>query len=62
MTELSHGATLIAPNRTRFQFWAPDIAALEAVPDSAAAAQQAPAQPVPPPAPPAGAPGQFPTA
>jgi maltooligosyltrehalose trehalohydrolase len=26
MTSLSHGATLIAPNRTRFQFWAPDIA------------------------------------
>jgi maltooligosyltrehalose trehalohydrolase len=22
---LSHGATLIAPNRTRFQFWAPDV-------------------------------------
>jgi maltooligosyltrehalose trehalohydrolase len=28
MTELSHGATLIAPNRTRFQFWAPDVAAV----------------------------------
>jgi malto-oligosyltrehalose trehalohydrolase len=28
MTELSHGATLIAPNRTRFQFWAPDIASV----------------------------------
>jgi malto-oligosyltrehalose trehalohydrolase len=26
MTMLSHGATLIAPNRTRFQFWAPDVA------------------------------------
>jgi maltooligosyltrehalose trehalohydrolase len=25
MTKLSHGATLIAPQRTRFQFWAPDI-------------------------------------
>jgi maltooligosyltrehalose trehalohydrolase len=23
---LSHGASLIAPNRTRFQFWAPDVA------------------------------------
>jgi malto-oligosyltrehalose trehalohydrolase len=28
MTKLSHGATLIAPNRTRFQLWAPDIAAV----------------------------------
>jgi maltooligosyltrehalose trehalohydrolase len=28
MTKLSHGATLIAPNRTRFQFWAPDIASV----------------------------------
>ncbi|WP_395014699.1 malto-oligosyltrehalose trehalohydrolase [Dongia sp.] len=28
MTALSHGATLIAPNRTRFQFWAPDIASI----------------------------------
>jgi maltooligosyltrehalose trehalohydrolase len=28
MMKLSHGATLIAPNRTRFQFWAPDIAAV----------------------------------
>jgi malto-oligosyltrehalose trehalohydrolase len=26
MITLSHGATLIAPNRTRFQFWAPDMA------------------------------------
>jgi malto-oligosyltrehalose trehalohydrolase len=25
MTKLSHGATLIGPSRTRFQFWAPDI-------------------------------------
>jgi len=28
MTTLSHGATLIAPNRTRFQFWAPDVASV----------------------------------
>jgi maltooligosyltrehalose trehalohydrolase len=28
MTALSHGATLIAPNRTRFQFWAPDVASV----------------------------------
>ena len=28
MTQLSHGAALIAANRTRFQFWAPDIAAV----------------------------------
>jgi malto-oligosyltrehalose trehalohydrolase len=28
MTQLSHGATLIAPDRTRFQFWAPDLAAV----------------------------------
>jgi maltooligosyltrehalose trehalohydrolase len=26
MTALSHGATLLAPNRTRFQLWAPDVA------------------------------------
>jgi len=28
MSRLSHGATLIAPNRTRFQFWAPDVASV----------------------------------
>jgi hypothetical protein len=39
---------------------APDIAALEAVPDSAPAPQQ-PAQPAPPGGTPGGAPGGFPT-